>query len=418
MQGVPRARVVPTSAADPGDSPADGTDTAPAAGFQRHPRDTRADVNYLEDWHQLDGLERALSFGVLAHLPVANVHAIVSSLEEIEVAQGDVVFEQGDAADYFYIVKSGTAEVCRCLPECTSTRLTVKVAGDAFGDEALILDGQRNATLRMLTAGRLLRISRENFARYILQPLRSPVTLSTAQDLIQQGARWLDLREPEAFQRESLPDASNVPLALLRNKRKTLAADVTWITYSDDPKTSEVGCYLLAELGIKAYFVAELIPHFAPLEAPLEAGDLAVIEEVTASQARPSEPPAVASGDSTGSASSAALPTGLIKQLIAAERRRFDQILAQRTAEIRKAAERQMNETIAAADRSLREQVVKRMTQLKQDQETLLGEARRLQAAQREIDEGRAALARERAAFEAEKAELRTELGLTVSGVL
>lgn len=418
MQGVPRASVAPTSPEKPGAGPPDNGDSAQAAGFARHPRDAQADVDYLEDWHQLDGLERALSFGVLSHLPVANVHAVVTSLDEIEVAQGDIVFEQGDAADYFYIVKSGTAEVCRCLPDTTSTRLTVKVAGDAFGDEALILDGQRNATLRMLTAGRLLRISREDFARYILQPLRSPVTLQTAQDLVAQGARWLDLREPEAFQREALPDALNVPLALLRNKRKTLAADTTWITYSDDPRTSEVGCYLLSELGVKAYFVAELIPHFAPLEAPLEAGDLAVIEEVTGSQPRSAEATDDDPGHGAGGTPGAALPTALIKQLITAERRRFDQLLARRTAELRKAAERQMNETLAATDRSLREQVMKRMTQLKQDQETLLAEARRLQAAQRELDEGRAALARDRAAFEAEKAELRTELGLTIDGVL
>jgi CRP-like cAMP-binding protein len=408
VQDVARALGGPT----PAGQAAAGTDNADSvlamATQPQHLRDAQAQVDYLDNWHELDGLERALSFGVLSHLPVSNVHAVVSRLEEIEVAQGDIVFEQGDIGDYFYIVKSGTAEVCRCLPNIASTRLTVKVAGDAFGDEALILDGRRNATLRMLTAGRLLRISREEFASYVLQPLRNPVTLQTAQELVAQGARWLDLREPEEFRREALPDALNVPMALLRNKRKMIPAETTWVTYSDDPKTSEVGCYLLSEFGIKAYFVAEPIPHFAPLEAPLEAGDLAVIEQVTGSGIQPAEGVDAESGTGPTGTGSAPLTTALIKLLITAERRRFDQLLAQRTAELRKAAERQMNETIAATDRNLREQYLKRMTQLKRRQATLLAEVRRLQAAQRELDKGRAALARERATFEAEKDELRS----------
>ena len=353
-----------------------------------------SEVSYLEDWHQLDGLERAVSFGVLAHLPSANVQTVLSRMEELEVVQGDVIFEQGAIADYFYIVKSGTAEVCREGDNQTSVRLTVKVSGDSFGDEGLVTKAPRSATLRMLTAGQLLRITGEDFAAYIHQPLRSPVTLQAAQDLVAQGACWLDLREPEVFARASLPGALNIPAILLRNKRNVLDAAQTYVIYSDDLNASELGCYLLAERGLKAYFVAELIPYFAarahttpvipaPVSVPAQA--LATVAANASAEAHTRLPE---------------IPTLLIRQLIEAERKRYERLLAQRTVELREVAERQMNEKIAATDRALREQVRTKLLQLKGQQEALLEEARKLQTRAAALDAQAAALAAQQRALD------------------
>ncbi len=353
---------------------------------------SQPEVNYLDDWHQLDGLERALSFGVLAHLPNANVHAILSRMEELEVAQGEVIFEQGTFADYFYIVKAGTAEVCRAGANLNSVRLTVKVAGDGFGDEGLVTNAVRSATLRMLTAGQLLRVSGEDFATFIHQPLRSPVTLQAAQELVAQGARWIDLREPEVFAREALPLALNIPSILLRNKRNSLDADQTYVIYSDDLRASELGCYLLAERGLKAYFVAELIPYFATLETPPATQP----EKSAPSEASaPAEPtPHVTVG----------IPTLLLRQLIEAERKRYEGLLAARMAELKQAAERQMNEKIATTEQALRTQVLSKMTHLKGQQAALLEEARKLQVRAAELDAQAADLAAQKRALEAVQA--------------
>ena len=367
---------------------------------------TNSEVSYLDDWHQLDGLERALSFGVLAHLPVTNVHTIVSRMEEVDVAPGEVIFEQGAPADYFYIVKAGTAEVCRVEADNTSTRLTVKVPGDAFGEEALVMGGGRSATLRMLTVGRLLRVSSGDFATLIHQPLRSPVTLESAQGLIADGARWIDLREPESFAREFFPNAINIPLALLRNKRNALDANRHYVVVSNDMKLSELGCYLLAEHGLTVYFVDEPIRRFALLECTIDrAPNLASQLASDLTRVASAHVPQVAADARAPTAA----PTVLLRQLIEVERRRFDGLLAQRTQEIKSAAERQINAKIAATDQMLRAQVLDKMAEMKRQQEALLEEARKLQIRARELDAARLAFDRERTAWHA-------GLGLTTTG--
>jgi rhodanese-related sulfurtransferase len=368
-----------------------------------------SEVKDHDDWNELDGLERALSFGVLSHLPVANVHSIVSRLEEIDFAAGEIVFEQGDHADYFYIVKTGTAEVCRLTANDTTSRLAIKVAGDAFGDEALVTSGVRSATLRMLTPGKLMRLSYEDFEAFIHQPLRRPVTLEAAHALVAEGARWLDLRDPAFFARESLPNAINIPQAILRHRRTALDVNATYVVYSDDLTAAELGCYLLAEQGLTVYFLAEFVPHFAPLALspaaptmiPMTVLDLPVLDDSTP--------------DLSGIPDAPEMSTALVKQVIEAERRRFDSLLAQRTAELKEAAERQLNAKLAATDQRLRARVLNKLAEVKHQQEALLLEARKLQASWQELETQRIAFEAAQTEFEAEKASLRAELSFGIA---
>ena len=354
------------------------------------------EVDYLDNWQQLDGLERSLSFGVLAHLPMSNVHKIVSRMEEIEVVADTVIFEQGALADFYYLVKSGTAEVSRTARDGSSTRLAIKVAGDAFGDDALIIGAPRNATLRMLIAGRLLRLSPVDFRTLIHEPLCNPIALQAALDLTTGGARLLDLRDAEAFTRAALPGALNIPLFLLRNKLKTLDAAHTYITYSNTDKESELGCYLLAERGLNAYFIAESIPHISvlnvtatPHTVPLHLATVELEHEVIDAAAAPAALRRLPE-----------VPPMMLRELIEAERKRYDRLLATRTHEIK-----------IAAERTLREQLQPKMAQIKSDHQGLLDEARKLHALSRDLEAQRLALEAQKRAFEAEKAALRIELG-------
>ena len=354
------------------------------------------EVDYLDNWQQLDGLERSLSFGVLAQLPMGNVHKIVSRMEEIEVAAGTIIFKQGASADFYYLVKSGTAEVSRIGRDGSPTRLAIKVAGDAFGDDALIIGAPRNATLRMLIAGSLLRMSPEDFRTLIHEPLCNPVALQAALDLTTGGARLLDLRDAEAFTRAALPGALNIPLFLLRSKLKTLDAAHTYITYSNTHKESELGCYLLAERGLTAYFIAESIPHISvlnvtatPLAVPQHLATVELEHEVIDAAAAPAALRRLPE-----------VPPLMLRELIEAERKRYDRLLATRSHEIR-----------AAAERSLREQLQPKLAQIKSEHQVLLDEARKLHVLSRDLEMQRLALEAQKRAFEAEKAALRIELG-------
>ena len=358
-----------------------------------------AEVQFLEDWDQMDGLERALSFGALSHVPAPHVQQILSRLEEIPVTPGELVFEQDHPAHGYYIVKSGTAEVWRADTHGRRYRLAVKVPGDAFGDDALVLEGLRSANVSMLTAGSLLRISNDDFEALIRDPLLRRVSRQQADGLIEAGGRWLDLRDADLFAAHAQPNAMNVPISLLRLKRRALQNDVTYLVYADDPHTEELGCYLLAECGLSACMLDEPMAefHVEPAEVPdltavdalpeaaAQALDVSVTQEIRAHTDDEPPPPLVEVEEGVD-----------VKALLHVERLRFERLLAERTRIIKDAVERQANEQLAKKDAEMREQVLAKMRTLREERDRLLAHARML-------EQQRSALLRERAAFEAER---------------
>ena len=203
------------------------------------------------------------------------------------------------------------------------------------------------------------------------------------------------MRDAEAFTRAALPGALNIPLFLLRNKLKTLDAAHTYITYSNTHKESELGCYLLAERGLNAYFIAESIPHISvlnvtatPQAIPPHLATVELEHEVIDAAAAPAAFRRLPE-----------VPPMMLRELIEAERKRYDRLLATRTHEIK-----------ATAERTLREQLQPKMVQIKNDHQALLDEARKLHALSRDLEAQRLALEAQQRAFEAEKAALRIEL--------
>ncbi len=354
------------------------------------------EVQYLEDWDQMDGLERALSFGALSHVPPAQIQQILARIEEIPVAPGELVFAQDHPAHGYYIVKSGTAEVWRAGTDGRRYRLAVKMPGDAFGDDALVLEGLRSAHVSMLTGGALLRISNEDFASLIRDPLLRKIDRAQAEALLEDKGRWLDLRDAERFAAGARPGALNVPISLLRLKRRALAGDVTYLVYADDRHTEELGCYLLAECGLSACMLEEPCAEDRELEAP----DLSALDALPGAMSAPLDV-SVTQEIRRHTLDEAPSPVEVeegadVKALLQAERSRFERLLAERTRLIKEAIERQANEALAKKDAEMREQVLAKMRVLREERDRLLAQVKQL-------DEQRRRLAAERADFEIER---------------
>jgi MFS family permease len=80
---------------------------------------------------------------MLAALPAATIEQLGARLEYAEFGPGQVVFEQGDRGEDFYVVESGGAEVVR-----HGRVVNTLDPGDGFGEVALLGDGPRTATVR------------------------------------------------------------------------------------------------------------------------------------------------------------------------------------------------------------------------------------------------------------------------------
>jgi CRP-like cAMP-binding protein len=200
-----------------------------------------------------DWMTNLLQTKAFHKIPPANIQAIFMRMQRIEYRAGEVIIKQGDEGDFFYVVVKGRCAVTRETP---LNREGIKLAelgiGDTFGEEALISDAKRNASVTMATDGTLMRLAKQDFRTLLNEPMLEWVDMDEARTLVAGGARWLDVRLPSEFENYRLEGALNLPLYFIRLKLKTLERDTHYIVCCDTGRRSSAGCYILSERGFRA----------------------------------------------------------------------------------------------------------------------------------------------------------------------
>ncbi|NBC23390.1 MAG: cyclic nucleotide-binding domain-containing protein, partial [Gammaproteobacteria bacterium] len=124
--------------------------------------------------------------------------------------------------------------------------------GDTFGEEALISDAKRNATVTMLTDGSVMRLGKDDFNTLLNEPMLEWVDYAEAQDIVAKGGQWLDVRLPSEFDNYHQEGAANIPLYFIRLKLGTLDKDKRYVVCCDTGRRSSAGAYILSERGFNA----------------------------------------------------------------------------------------------------------------------------------------------------------------------
>ncbi len=198
-----------------------------------------------------DWMSRILQTEAFHRIPAANIQAIFFSLENITFRAGDTVIKQDDPGDFFYFIKSGRCMVTRKMPgQPREIKLAELRAGDSFGEEALISDATRNATIVMLTNGTLSRLSKEQFLELLNEPMLEKIEYNNARAIVNNGdAQWLDVRLPAEHESAHISGDINIPLIFLRMKASTLDHGKQYLVYCDTERRSSSASYLLNERG-------------------------------------------------------------------------------------------------------------------------------------------------------------------------
>jgi CRP-like cAMP-binding protein len=202
-----------------------------------------------EDW-----MTTLLQTETFHRIPPANIQAIFMRMQRVVCRAGETVIQQGSDGDYFYAIVSGKCAVTRETPlNRSGLKLAELGIGDTFGEEALISEAKRNATVTMLTDGVLMRLNKQDFRELMNEPLVKWVSYVEAQQLVRRGGRWLDVRLPSEHQNLAIEGAINIPLYFIRLKISTLDRSLPYVVYCDTGRRSSAAAFILVERGFDAH---------------------------------------------------------------------------------------------------------------------------------------------------------------------
>jgi CRP-like cAMP-binding protein len=213
------------------------------------------EVNELQDpadMTSVDWMTAMLGTKAFHRIPAGNIQAIFMRMQQVNYSAGDVIIQQGDKGDFFYVITNGKCAVTRETPlNQEGIKLADLGPGDTFGEEALISDALRNATVTMLTEGAVMRLGKHDFQTLLEEPMVEWVNYEEAKKIVEQGGKWLDVRLPSEFEKFHEPGAINIPLYFIRLKATMLDPEVTYILCCDTGRRSSAGTFILSERGFK-----------------------------------------------------------------------------------------------------------------------------------------------------------------------
>ena len=97
-----------------------------------------------------------------------NMERILAQADKLTVAAGEIIFSEGDAADYVYYIQSGKVAVT--IQQFTKVvELCQLGRGQLFGEMGIINESKRSATVKTIDDCQLLAIDTQTFTKYCQQ---------------------------------------------------------------------------------------------------------------------------------------------------------------------------------------------------------------------------------------------------------
>jgi len=194
---------------------------------------------------------------VFARLPMTSVQRLFENLEEMPVKAGDVIVREGEPGDYYYMIRAGSCKVVRNVAG-REVRIGALAAPQGFGDEALVSNNPRNATVVMESDGMLLRLSKADFQELLQAPLLKKVKMEVVKGPVAEGkAMLIDVRMEEEFSQNRLAHAINIPLFLLHLKLQSLNRGFKYVVYCDTGQRSEAASFIMTRHGFDCYVLED-----------------------------------------------------------------------------------------------------------------------------------------------------------------
>jgi len=211
-----------------------------------------------------DWMVRLLQSDLISMLPAANIQEVLAGVELQEIRTGEVVINQGDDPDHFYIIEGGSFSVYRDLKNSGRQIEIAKLkTGDFFGEEALITGNKRGTSVKAISPSKLLKVHGEQFKKSIVEATIERIGAEEAHSILNDGALLVDVRDADNFSAGFIPNSLNLVLQLLRINSNQLKKDQRYIIAADTPNAAAVATFLLRVRGFEASCLEQSIESYA-----------------------------------------------------------------------------------------------------------------------------------------------------------
>ena len=205
-----------------------------------------------------DWMSKLLESPMFKNIPFNDIQKIFMLFEKIEVEKNDTVIKQGDVGDYYYIIEEGRFRVSRKIKNQNKEfKLADLEGGTGFGEEALIGNVARNATVTALTNGNLIRIKESDFVNLIKEKVLKSISYDDTKKMVKNGATCLDARFKNEFDKAALKlkGCINFPLNTVRLEADKLDKNKEYIVYCNNGARSAIVAFLLMERGFNVSYL-------------------------------------------------------------------------------------------------------------------------------------------------------------------
>jgi rhodanese-related sulfurtransferase len=205
---------------------------------------------------------------LLARLPGETLQAAMTRAVATRVAKHERLVSEGDPGDDYFLIVEGEFSAHRETGSGLSLLIAQMYPGDSFGEEALLTNTPRNASVEADTAGTVLRLGKEDFIAFVSGEVGSSISPEAALTALADGALCLDVRTSDEFAHDGREGARNIPLLELRDARDTLKDNRRYVVLCDSGRRAAAATFLMGQWGLDAASVSGGMVALASAKRP------------------------------------------------------------------------------------------------------------------------------------------------------
>lgn len=194
-------------------------------------------------------------------VPRAEIEACFSRAEPMEMKRGQVFIHKNDPADYLYIISRGTVHVMS-----GKIKLAEYGIGATVGEDGLISGLPRNASVVMAADGEVVRISSDDFHKFIKPHMLKSVSYENTKSVFERGGKWLDVRLHGQTGGVRLRNSISVPYPIIRSRLFAADPNHPYVVVCATERDSPVISFMLNKYGFESYYLTGGFKTISPSE--------------------------------------------------------------------------------------------------------------------------------------------------------